>query len=309
MSMHGLVTKNTGSWYQVKTEEGQFIDCKIKGNLRLRDIKSTNPIAVGDNVEFILGSDGIGFISDIHDRKNFLVRRSSNLSKKTHILASNLDLVGLIVTLRFPETSTTFIDRFLATAEAYSIPGCIVINKIDLFDEKDLAYAHALKQLYESLDYPVFLISAFDKNSVNELVDFLKNKTTLISGNSGVGKSTLINTILPEQAIRTAVISSYHNKGMHTTTFSEMFQLEGGGYLIDTPGIKGFGTVDMDQNEVGHFFKEIFYHSKNCRFANCTHLQEPGCAVQQAVKDHLISQSRYESFLSILTDSDAGKYR
>lgn len=307
--MKGLVIKNTGSWYQVKTEEGIIVDSKIKGNLRLRDINSTNPVAVGDYVDIIINPDGKGMIAEILDRKNYIVRRSSNLSKQNHILAANLDLVVLVVTVNYPVTSTIFIDRFFASAEAYAVPACLVINKTDLYNSDETEYALALKNLYESLDYPVFLISAKTQSHLNEFVEFLKNKTTLISGNSGVGKSTLINTLLPDTTVRTGEISSYHNKGMHTTTFSEMFELTDGGSIIDTPGIKGFGTIDMDEDEISHFFREVFKTSKNCRFTNCTHIHEPGCAVLEAVENHLISSSRYQSYLSMLADFKTGKYR
>lgn len=307
--MKGLVTKNTGSWYEVKTEGGQSYNCKIKGNLRLKDIKSTNPIAVGDFVEFTLSDDETGIISDIHDRKNYIIRRSSNLSKQSHILAANLDLVILVVTINYPETSTIFIDRFIASAEAYNIPACIVINKTDLYNDDEMQYAEALKSLYEIIGYPVFMISAIQKESSTELSKYLKDKTTLISGNSGVGKSTLINSLLPESIIKTNEISFFHNRGTHTTTFSQMYELENGGLIIDTPGIKGFGTIDMEQDEISHYFKEIFKTSKNCRFTNCTHIHEPDCAVLKAVENHEISQSRYNSYLSILSDFGDGKYR
>lgn len=307
--MKGLITKNTGSWYQVKTDQGDFYECKIKGNLRLKDIKSTNPIAVGDFVDFSVNQDGIGMIASIYDRKNYIVRRSSNLSKQSHILASNLDLVVLVITINYPETSTIFIDRFIASAEAYNVPSCIVINKTDRYNEQELVYAGVLKELYLALGYPVFLLSALQAHTFGNFTDYLKNKTTLISGNSGVGKSTLINAIAPRSMAKTGEISSYHNKGMHTTTFSEMYELETGGLIIDTPGIKGFGTIDMEETEISHYFKEIFKTSKNCRFTNCTHVHEPDCAVLNAVNNHQISSSRYQSYLSILSDFKTGKYR
>ena len=307
--MKGLVTKNTGSWYTVKTDDGNLIDCKIKGNFRMKDIRSTNPIAVGDWVEFDIVNDSVPMIYSICDRKNYIVRRSSNLSKQSHILASNLDLVSLIVTVNFPETSPVFIDRFLSVAEAYRVPACLVINKMDRYSDDEIEYANALKALYESLDYPVFLVSALDENSLAGIKMFLKDKVTLISGNSGVGKSTLINVLAPHSEARTNKISDYHNKGMHTTTFSEMFDLIEGGYVIDTPGIKGFGTVDFQETEVGHFFKEIFQFSKKCKFSNCTHIHEPDCAVRKAVEENYISNSRYNSYLSVLDDCKSGKYR
>lgn len=307
--MIGLVVKNTGSWYQVKTDSGDLIECKMKGNLRLKEIRSTNPIAVGDLVNIELNADGIGMISDICERKNYIVRRSSNLSKQSHILAANIDLVALIVTINYPETSTVFIDRFLASAEAYRIPACLIFNKTDLYSEDENNYLEALKTLYNSLNYPVFKISAINLTNVNELTSFFKDKTTLISGNSGVGKSTLINCIAPHSMAKTGEISSYHNKGMHTTTFSEMFELKDGGAVIDTPGIKGFGTIDMEKEEISHYFKEIFAISKQCRFSNCTHVHEPGCAVLKATNHHQISISRYQSYISMLSDCDSGKYR
>lgn len=307
--MKGLVIKNTGSWYQVRTDQDEIFECKIKGNLRLKDIKSTNPIAVGDFVDFIQIEEKVGLISAIYDRKNYIIRRSSNLSKQSHILAANLDLVVLVVTIKHPETSTTFIDRFIASAEAYNVPACIVINKADLYSAAETAYAEALKNLYESIGYPVFMLSAIIPDSFESFIHFLAGKTILISGNSGVGKSTLINVILPESLAKTGEISSYHNKGTHTTTFSQLYRLENGVQLIDTPGIKGFGTVDMEVDEISHYFKEIFKMSKTCRFTNCTHVHEPGCAVLDAVENHQISMSRYQSYISILSDFKSGKYR
>ncbi len=307
--MTGLVVKNTGSWYQVKTDSGELVDCKIKGHFRMLEIRSTNPIAVGDVVDFEMNVDGTAMIHAIHDRKNYIVRRSSNLSKQSHILAANLDLVALIVTVNYPETSTVFIDRFLATCEAYTVPACLVFNKIDRYSEGELLYLQALTNLYEGLDYPVFKISAKHSTNIDELSQFLTGKNTLFSGNSGVGKSTLINSLAPHSLAKTAEISSYHNKGMHTTTFSEMFELRLGGHIIDTPGIKGFGTIDMEMNEISHYFKELFEISKECRFGNCTHVHEPGCAVLQAVDSHTISTSRYLSYRSVLDDCNEGKYR
>ncbi|MFV0391233.1 MAG: ribosome small subunit-dependent GTPase A [Paludibacteraceae bacterium] len=307
--MRGLVVKNTGSLYTVKDENSRLIDCKIKGNFRMQGIRSTNPIAVGDRVEFSVADDGSTTIHTIGDRKNYIVRRSSNLSKYSQILAANLDLVALVITVNYPETSTVFIDRFLATAEAYQVPACLIINKTDKYNEEETEYALSIKYLYETIGYPVFLVSALDENTLEALKDFFVAKITLISGNSGVGKSTLINQLIPHTEIRTGEISEYHNKGMHTTTFSEMFDLPTSGAVIDTPGIKGFGTIDMDKYEVDHFFKEIFEFSKKCRFSNCTHVHEPDCAVLEALENHYISESRYKSYLSILEDSTDGKYR
>lgn len=307
--MHGLVIKNTGSWYQVKTDEGKLVDCKIKGNFRLKGIRSTNPIAVGDHVQIIVNNEGTAFISEIEDRKNYIIRRASNLSKQSHILAANLDQCMLIVTINYPETSTIFIDRFLATAEAYRIPVSIIFNKTDRYDEDETRYLDGLINLYTYIGYPCYKVSALNQTGIEAIRADLSNKVTLLSGNSGVGKSTLINAILPDLEVKTGEISDYHNKGMHTTTFSEMFPLPQGGWIIDTPGIKGFGTFDMEEEEVGHYFKEIFEHSANCKYGNCTHRHEPGCAVRQAVEEHLISESRYSSYLNMLEDKDEGKYR
>ena len=307
--MKGLVIKNTGSWYLVKTEDGRCIECKIKGNFRLKGIRSTNPVAVGDYIQIILNQEGTAFISEIEDRRNYIIRRASNLSKQSHIIASNLDQCMLIVTVNYPETSTTFIDRFLATAEAYRIPVKLIFNKIDAYDEDDLHYLDSLINLYTTIGYPCFKVSATQGTGIDLLKSELCDRVTLLSGHSGVGKSTLINAILPDASARTGEISAAHNKGMHTTTFSEMFALEGGGYLIDTPGIKGFGTFDMEEEEIGHYFPEIFKISAECRYGNCTHRHEPGCAVRQAVEEHYISESRYQSYLSMLEDKEDGKYR
>jgi len=305
----GLVVKNTGSSYLVKTDEGTAVECIIKGNFRIKGLRSTNPVAVGDRV--ILGEQTgeTVYITEIEDRKNYIGRKPTNLSKQLHILAANIDLALLIVTIKSPTTNTTFIDRFLATAEAYRIPAQLLINKVDLYDAEDLEYMEALIQLYTSIGYPCTVISAKKDIGIDQLSSLMQGKISLLSGNSGVGKSTLINAIDPLHNARTGDISESHHKGMHTTTFSEMFELVNGGYLIDTPGIKGFGTFDMKPEEVGHYFKEIFETSDECRFNNCTHTHEPGCAVLEAVKEHRISESRYSSYLSILNDEEEGKYR
>ena len=305
----GLVIKNTGSWYLVKTDEGSTVECKIKGNFRLKGIRSTNPVAVGDRVKIIRNQEGTAFITEIEDRKNYIIRRSSNLSKQSHIIASNLDQCMLIVTVNYPETSTTFIDRFLASAEAYRVPVCLVFNKTDRYSEDENRYLDGLINLYTTIGYQCYKVSALNNIGIEEIKKALEGKITLFSGNSGVGKSTLINSILPEQNLKTGDISNVHNKGMHTTTFSEMFPVDGGGYIIDTPGIKGFGTFDMEKEEVGHYFKEIFRFSADCKYGNCTHRHEPGCAVREAVEKHYISESRYTSYLSILDDKEDGKYR
>ena len=319
--MHGLVIKNTGSWYTVRTDEGQLIDCKVKGNFRLKGIRSTNPVAVGDCVTLVANQEGSAFITEIDDRRNYIIRKSINLSKQSHILAANVDLALLVVTVNYPQTSTTFIDRFLASAEAYRVPVVLVFNKTDQLDEDELRYQQMLITLYETVGYECRAISAVKGEGVDELRPLLQGKVTLLSGNSGVGKSTLINTLVPGVNLRTADISDAHNTGQHTTTFSEMIPLtpltdpelvEGRpveGWLIDTPGIKGFGTFDMEPEELTSYFKEIFHFSKECRFSDCTHTHEPGCAVLKALEDHYIAQSRYQSYLSMMNDKEEGKYR
>ena len=308
--MNGLVIRNTGSSYVVKTTDGREIECKIKGKFRLKGIRTTNPVAVGDNVRIDIKPDGSAYIVEIFQRKNYIIRRASNLSKEAHIIAANLDQACLIVTLTHPVTSTTFIDRFLSTAEAYRVPATIVINKTDLLtstDDRELL--EAVAYLYRSIGYTVITTSATTGEGIENLRDALKGRITLLSGNSGVGKSSLINRVIPGLDLRTAEISSTHLTGMHTTTFSEMFPLPDGGWLIDTPGVKGFGTIDYDKYEVAHFFPEIFCESHHCRYGNCTHTIEPGCAVKEAVEEGRISQSRYASYLSILDDIDHEKYR
>lgn len=307
--MRGLVIKNTGSWYSVRTDEGRTVECKIKGNFRLKGIRSTNPVAVGDRVEIICNQEGTAFITNIEDRRNYIIRKSPNLSKQSHIIASNIDQAFLIVTVNYPETSTTFIDRFLASAEAYRIPVSLIFNKSDILSADELNYQNMMITLYETIGYPCFAVSALNSDSPDCLRPVLQDKITLFSGNSGVGKSTLLNHLIPGLNLRTAEISEAHNTGMHTTTFSEMLSLPDGGWVIDTPGIKGFGTFDMEPEEICGYFKEIFKFSKDCRFNNCTHTHEPGCAVRRAVEEHYISESRYNSYLSMLKDKEEGKYR
>ncbi len=306
--MKGLVVKNTGSWYTVRTDDGRQIESKIKGNFRLKGIRSTNPVAVGDRVTIVVNQEGTAFISEIEDRRNYIIRKSQNLSKQSHILAANVDQALLVVTVNRPLTSTIFIDRFLASAEAYRVPVVLIFNKTDLLDDDESRYQEALIHLYETVGYECRAISAETGDGVAELLPMLEGKITLLSGNSGVGKSTLINRLVPGANLRTSEISDAHNTGQHTTTFSEMIPIEKG-YLIDTPGIKGFGTFDMEPEELTSYFKEIFSFSKDCRFSNCTHTHEPGCAVLKAVEDHYIAQSRYQSYLSMLDDKDDGKYR
>ena len=299
----GLVIRNTGSWYTVKTDDGgQLVDCKIKGNFRLKGIRSTNPVAVGDRVTIVPNQEGTAFITAIHDRRNYL-------SKQSHIIAANVDLAVLVVTVNYPQTATTFIDRFLASAEAYRIPVVLVFNKTDLLTDEELHYQQMMIDLYDTVGYEAIALSAETGEGMEKLEAALKDKTTVMSGNSGVGKSTLINRLIPGVNLKTAEISDAHNQGMHTTTFSEMLQLPSGGYIIDTPGIRGFGTFDIEPEELTSYFKEIFHFSKDCRFNNCTHTHEPGCAVLKALEEHYIAESRYQSYLSMMDDKEEGKYR
>jgi len=308
--MHGLVIRNTGSWYTVKIDgTDNTVEAKVKGNFRLKGIRSTNPIAIGDKVDFIPQPDGTALISAIDDRKNYIIRKATNLSKQSHIIAANLDQCFLIVTVAQPETSTTFIDRFLASAEAYRVPVVLVFNKIDVLNEEQREYLDGMVNLYEYVGYKCLKVSAKTGEGINAVAEELNGKVTLLSGNSGVGKSTLINKLFPHLNLKTSEISDAYNTGKHTTTFSEMYPIGNDGYIIDTPGIKGFGTFNMEREEAGHYFKEIFRISADCRFNNCTHTHEPGCAVRQAVENHDISESRYTSYLSMLEDGTEDKYR
>ena len=305
----GLVIKNTGNTYFVRDDNNNEYICKAKGNLRLKGIRSTSPIVVGDIVFMDVNDDGTAFITDIEDRRNYIVRKASNLSKHAHILASNVDLALLCFTVRYPETTTVFADRFLVTAEAYSVPVCLIFNKIDLYSEEEKEYLDAIINLYSMIGYPCLKTSMETGEGVNELKVITSGKTVLLAGHSGVGKSTIINTLKKEQVQKVGKISGYHDKGMHTTTYSEMIELDNGGFIIDTPGIKGFGTIDMTVEEVSHYFPEIFKTSKKCRFYNCLHINEPDCAVLEAVENHYISESRYNSYLNIIEDINEGKYR
>ena len=323
--MRGLVIKSTGSSYIVRLDDGSDVECRIKGNFRIRGIRSTNPVAVGDYVQVtgyglrVTGEDSC-WITDVEERRNYIIRKSTNLSKESHILAANIDQVALIVTVNHPVTSTTFIDRFLATCEAYNVPALLIFNKIDLLTEEELTQLADLRALYESIGYKTVAISAKNLTAEDGLTPLLEGKTTLLSGNSGVGKSTLLNALFGREVTRTGKISDAHDKGMHTTTFSEMYFLTGEAGLtsnsvsgltsiIDTPGIKGFGTIDFKREEVSHYFPEIFRIGRNCRFDNCTHTNEPHCAVQEALEKGEIAISRYESYWSMLGDCDEAKYR
>lgn len=308
--MKGLVIRNTGSSYAVLLPDGSEYDCKIKGKFRLKGIRTTNPVAVGDHVEIAPQPDGTAYITAIEPRQNYIIRRASNLSKEAHIIAANLDQACLVVTLTHPVTSTTFIDRFLSTAEAYRVPAVIVINKTDLLTEPDdIELLDGVEYLYTSIGYRVIRTSTVTGEGLDTLREALRDRISLLSGNSGVGKTTLINTLIPGLDLRTAEISDVHLTGMHTTTFSEMFPLPEGGYIVDTPGVRGFGTIDYGKYEVAHYFPEIFHASMGCRYSNCTHTHEPGCAVLEAIDNQKIAQSRYASYLSILDDLSHEKYR
>lgn len=330
--MKGLVIKSTGTSYVVYFDDGSTLDCRVKGNFRIRGIRSTNPVAIGDYVEVVKGDtmaqgDATHWITDVYDRRNYIIRRSTNLSHESHILAANIDLAALMVTVNHPKTSTTFIDRFLATCEAYRVPACLIFNKVDLLTDDERQQLADLRTLYEGIGYKTYAISALDTDSeeYRRLLSALCGGVTLLSGNSGVGKSTLLNVVLGHEVTRTGTISTAHNKGMHTTTFSEMYPLPSSlnsqlpstlnpqpstiSWLIDTPGIKGFGVLDMQREEVGHYFREIFRIGRECRYSDCVHIDEPGCAVCEAVKNGDIAFSRYESYLSMLGDISETKYR
>lgn len=303
--MQGIITKSTGSWYQVQTPDGRRYDCRIKGKFRIKGLTTTNPVAVGDKVDFELEPDQEqGIIVKLYDRRNYIIRKSINLSKQAQIIAANLDQAFLVVTLASPRTSLGFIDRFLVTAEAYDIPACLVYNKLDMFSDEGLKILAEYKAVYENLGYPCYEVSALVGTNIPQLKDKLKDKITLFSGHSGVGKSSLMNAILPDLELRTTEVSEWSDKGMHTTTFAEMYDVPGGGSIIDTPGIRELGVIDIEQQELSHFFPEMRSRMHDCRFNNCRHINEPGCAVLEALENGEIEPSRYESYLSIYNGND-----
>ncbi len=307
--MQGTVVKSSGSVYGVRAMDGSLIECRVKGNFRLKGIRSTNPVAVGDHVRYDVRDDGTAYIVEILERKNYIVRKASNLSKQSHILAANLDLCFLIVTISHPATATTFIDRFLAAAEAYRVPVVLVFNKIDIYGSSEREELEYLTALYSSIGYRCLHTSATDNVGIDALKEMMRGKVSLLAGNSGVGKSSLVNAIAPVIAARVGEISRTHDTGMHTTTYTEMFEFMPQSYIVDTPGVKGFGTYDMEVEEISHYFVEFFELSKDCRYGNCTHTHEPGCAVLKALEDGRLAPSRYQSYLSMLEDKDEGKYR
>ncbi len=307
--MQGVVIKSSGSVYAVRATNGAVVDCRVKGNFRLKGIKSTNPVAVGDVVEFDVRADGTAYIMDIMERKNYIVRKASNLSKQSHILAANLDLCFLVVTISHPATSTTFIDRFLASAEAYRVPVVLVFNKADIYTPDEAAEMQYLVALYESIGYLCLVTSAETGEGIDALKEAMRGKVSLLAGNSGVGKSSLVNAVAPQLAAKVGEISKIHDTGMHTTTYSEMFEFMPGSYIVDTPGVKGFGSYAMEAEEIPHYFVEFFALSGGCKYSNCTHTHEPGCAVLAALDEGKIAPSRYQSYLSMLEDKEEGKYR
>ena len=305
----GVVLKSTGSRYKVLNDEGIILDCSIKGKLRIKELRTTNPIAVGDNVLFEMDKiNNSGIITEVLDRRNYILRKATNLSKHSQIIAANIDQVFLMVTIILPETPVEFIDRFLITAEAYRVPAKIIINKTDLYGEIEMAKLEYLESMYNKIGYECIRLSLRDMSNLETLKLLMKDKISLISGNSGVGKTTLLNLFNPALNLKTAEISDYHKQGKHITTFPEMHQMPFGGFVIDTPGIRGFGVVDMERNEIYHFFREIFRISKNCRFNNCLHLDEPGCAVRTAVEQGEVDFLRYRSYLNLM-EGDNRKYR
>lgn len=313
--MQGLVLRCVGNHCRLLLDDGGFCDAVVKGNLRLKGIRSTNPVVVGDRVSVRFQGEGeseVCHITEILPRRNYIIRRAANLSKESHILAANIDVALLVITLREPETSATFVDRFLATAEAYDVPVVLVFNKIDLYNAEELALLDQWEKIYSPLGYPIIRLSVLTGRGVETLYPHIAGRTVLLSGHSGVGKSSLINTLLPGSNLRTQAISRAHGTGMHTTTLSEMIPIDpakGGGYIIDSPGIKGFGTLEMNKSNAAHYFRELFTIGQKCRFNNCTHINEPGCAVLQALEEGVIAKNRYISYLGILEDEEEGKYR
>ena len=305
MVFEGIVYKSTGSWYLIKCNN-DFFECRIKGKIRLKDLDTTNPIAVGDNVIFEKDSkeEGQGIISEILPRKNYIIRKSVKLSKQSHIIASNIDLTLLLITKDNPPTSFNFIDRFLVTCEAYQIPVILVFNKIDTYNEEDLSRISEIESIYKSIDYQCIRISAKYGQGVNKISNYMQNKVCLLSGHSGVGKSTLINKINPELDLKTKEISLSHNQGKHTTTYAEMYDLKENIRIIDSPGIKGFGLVDISKNELGDYFPEFFKRKMKCKFHNCMHINEPGCEIKKGVENKTISESRYSSYIDLLSDQN-----
>jgi ribosome biogenesis GTPase / thiamine phosphate phosphatase len=304
----GVIIKSTGSWYKVRLGKDESLDCKFKGKYKIKGIRSTNPLAVGDKVKVRVDDDGVGLISEILDRKNYIIRRSSNLSKETQIIAANVDIAFLIITIAYPNTHSGFIDRFLASAEAYRIPVQIIFNKVDLYNEDQTIKKNEWIDIYEKIGYPCHNISALNSDDVMTIANIIEGKICVFAGNSGVGKSTLVNSIDPSFKLKTAEISAYHSKGKHTTTFAEMYELDNGGFIIDTPGIKGFGVFDMYKEEISHFFIEIFRLSEACQYNNCTHTHEPKCAVKSAVESGQISEQRYFNYIKLIED-DHEKHR
>lgn len=303
----GIVIKSTGSNYLVKQDSGDIVNCRIKGRMRQDDIRSTNPVAVGDYVMVELDDEG-GVIDEVLERKNHIVRRSSNLSKQMHVIAANVDQAVLLVTINYPITTAVFIDRFLASAEAYRIPVVIVFNKIDRYDSNHMEDLWYYQALYQSIGYETLTVSAKKQEDLSDFKNILKDKVSVVAGHSGVGKSTIINRIEPGLNLKTAEISNYHQQGKHTTSYAEMHELSFGGYIIDTPGVRGFGLIDIEKEEISHFFREIFEMSKKCQFNNCIHEREPGCAVKEAVEEGTIALTRYQSYINVLMNND-GKYR
>lgn len=311
-AQQGLVVKNTGSAYDVRLDDGSTVSCRVKGNFRIKGIRTTNPVAVGDHVKAVMATDDIWYITEILPRHNYIIRRASNLSKESHILAANIDRALLVVTLREPSVPLTFIDRFLATAEAYRIPAGVILNKCDMWDEEDKELGEAMKSLYDYLGYTTLIVSAATGQGLDALREVTAGNISLLAGNSGVGKSSLINSLIPGLNLRTGEISELYHTGTHTTTFSEMLDLPYGGEIIDIPGVRSFGTIDFTLEDTGHFFPEIFKASHGCKYGDCRHINEPGCAVKEAVADHKIAESRYNSYLNILEEVEAGnsdKYR